>query len=61
MSNRKPTKTVRVDLDSHEDLKRLATMYAAEWSRHVSVADVVRMGITVLFKDYEIRKYGGPR
>jgi len=56
MSARKPTKTVRVDLDSHEDLKRLAAMYAADWSRHVSVVDVVRMGITLLFKDRESRQ-----
>jgi hypothetical protein len=56
MSDRKPTKTVRVDLDSHEDLKRLAVMYAADWSRHVSVVDVVRMGITLLFKDRESRQ-----
>jgi hypothetical protein len=31
-------------------------MYAADWSRHVSVVDVVRMGITLLFKDRESRQ-----
>ena len=56
---RKPTNTVRIDIDSHAELRRLAQLYASEWKRHVSIADVVRMGITVLHKDYELRRYGG--
>jgi hypothetical protein len=55
---RKPTKTVRIDMTSHDDLKRLSRQYSGEWKRHISVADIVRMGITSLMRDYERRKYG---
>lgn len=55
---RKPTKTVRIDLTSHEELKRVCRLYSAEWKRHISVADVVRMGISALARDWERRKHG---
>jgi hypothetical protein len=56
---RKPTKTLRIDMDSYEDMRRISRMYSEEWMRHVSLADVVRMGITSLMRDWERRTHGG--
>lgn len=55
---RKPTKTVRIDMESFEAMTRVSRMYSAEWRRHVSLADVVRMGITALMRDWERRVHG---
>jgi len=53
---RKPTTTVRVDLDSHIELRRLARLYQKEWGRYISIADVVRVGITLSNKELLKRK-----
>lgn len=55
---RKPTKTVRIDMESFEAMRMVSRMYSAEWRRHVSLADVVRMGITALMRDWERRVHG---
>ena len=55
---RKPTKTIRIDMDSYEYMKTVCRLYGREWNRHVSMADAVRMGITALMRDYERRKHG---
>jgi hypothetical protein len=45
---RRPTRTVRVDLQTHADLRRLASEWSAQLGMRLSVADVVRMGVTLL-------------
>jgi len=55
---RKPTKTIRVDVDSHESMRLVARLYEREWRRHVSLADVIRMGIAVLMREHERRVHG---
>ena len=45
---RGPTKPIRIDAVSHMELRHLAVLYTARWERHVSIADIVRMGITLL-------------
>lgn len=57
---RKPSTTIRVDVQSREELRRLAREYSRMWGRHVSLADLVRMGITLLAKAAE-RKDGESR
>lgn len=45
---KRPTKTIRIDAISHMELRQLAVLYTARWERNVSIADIVRMGITLL-------------
>lgn len=49
------TMTVRVDEKSHAELLRLSRSYARIFGSYMSIADVVRMGITLLAK-VEARK-----
>lgn len=41
---------VRVDSKTHAELQRIAREYARRWGRHVSLADAVRMGLTLLVR-----------
>lgn len=52
---RKQTRTVRVDLRTHEDLTLLAERYAGILKQHVSIADAVRMGVSLLALNAERR------
>lgn len=52
---RQPTMTVRLDVGSHRSLRDLSRLYTEHWRRHVSVADVVRMGMTLLYEDISDR------
>jgi hypothetical protein len=46
---RRPTATVRIDLETHDQLADLAELWSERWSMHVSMADVVRMGVSLLY------------
>lgn len=50
------TRTIRVDADSHAALYSLQIRYEREWGTHVSLADLVRMGITLLNRDIANRE-----
>lgn len=52
---KKPTRTIRVDLRTHEDLALLARRYAGILRQHVSIADAVRMGVSLLAMNAERR------
>jgi Arc/MetJ-type ribon-helix-helix transcriptional regulator len=55
---RNPSRTVRVDLQTHQQLQDLAERYSVQWGLHVSIADVVRMGLTLILADIERREDG---
>lgn len=50
------TRTVRVDLGTHAALRDLCIRYRLGWKRHVSIADIVRMGVTLLNADIDRRE-----
>ena len=56
----RPTRTVRVDEPTHRQLHELAERYRREWGRHVSLADLVRMGLTLLLADIDRREAQPP-
>jgi hypothetical protein len=47
-----------VDLQTHQQLQDLAERYSVQWGLHVSIADVVRMGLTLILADIERREDG---
>jgi len=58
---RNQTATVRIDRQSHSDLKRISIRFSNAIGRHVSMADAVRMGITLVAAAVykrELRKNG---
>jgi hypothetical protein len=52
---RADSRTIRVDAQTHDQMREIARRYASEWGRHVSLADLVRMGITLLLSDIDRR------
>jgi hypothetical protein len=46
--SRKPSGTIRVDAQTHAEVRDLAVLYTHRWQRHVTSADIVRMGVTLL-------------
>jgi len=51
-----PTRTIRVDAESHRALYELQIRYEHRWGTHVSLADLVRMGISLLNRDIANRE-----
>jgi hypothetical protein len=51
-----PTRTIRVDAESHRALYELQIRYEQRWGTHVSLADLVRMGISLLNRDIANRE-----
>lgn len=51
-----PTRTIRVDAESHRALCDLQLRYEQRWGTHVSLADLVRMGISLLNRDIANRE-----
>lgn len=56
---RHPSRTVRIDPQTHAALRDLTIRYRLAWRRHVSIADIVRMGVTLLNADID-RRGGKP-
>lgn len=54
---RKPTKTIRIDLQTHFDLQELARRYGNHYGRHHSLADMIRIGVTLSMSDYLRREH----
>jgi Arc/MetJ-type ribon-helix-helix transcriptional regulator len=50
---RRPTKTVRVDMQTHDDLKALASKYRQASGRYHSLADMIRIGLTLSATEHE--------
>jgi hypothetical protein len=59
---RKPSKTIRIDSQSHMEMMRLAHRLKVQSGRHYSLADVVRAGMTALAiqQDRKERRDGVP-
>lgn len=53
---RSSSRTIRVDRDSHAALRDLSRRYREEWGVHVSLADLIRMGISLLNRDIANRE-----
>ena len=53
---RSPSRTVRIDMDSHAALCELSRRYQREWGACVTMADLVRMGISLLNRDIAERE-----
>lgn len=53
---RAETRTIRVDAQSHRALYELQIRYEHRWGTHVSLADLVRMGISLLNRDIANRE-----
>lgn len=51
-----PTRTIRVDAESHRALYELQIRYEQRWGTHVSLVDLVRMGISLLNRDIANRE-----
>lgn len=57
---KRPTRTIRVDELTHADLRRMAERFGRRWRRHVSLADLVRMGLALLERDIGQRESNPP-
>lgn len=57
---RKPTKTIRVDLYTHKDLDWLSKRMSELTGRYLSRVDIVRMGVTLVAREYDRRRHGKP-
>jgi hypothetical protein len=58
---RKPSRTIRVDEQTHIDLQQLSARYRASSGRYHSLADMVRIGLTLAIIDHERKEYARGR
>lgn len=58
---RKPTKTVRVDEQTHKELRWLATWFTKDTGRYHSLTDIVRVGLTLSVIELERREHARER
>lgn len=54
---RKPSRTVRVDEQTHRDLQYLSARYSLTTDRYHSLADMVRIGLTLSTIELERREH----
>lgn len=58
---RGPSKTLRVDEQTHRDLRLLCAKYSDSTGRYHSLADMVRIGLTLSTIDLERREHARGR
>lgn len=58
---RKPSRTIRVDEQTHQDLQWLSAKYSMSTDRYHSLADMVRIGLTLAMVELERREHARGR
>ena len=58
---RKPSRTIRVDEQTHIDLQLLSARYSDATGRYHSLADMVRIGLTLSTIDLERKEHARGR